>query len=144
MGRCRFVQPGIVRLLLSDGEWLDVKAELTAGEQRHVMANYVKDSPLGARATVDFEQVGKTRILEYVVDWSLVGFGGQREPFSESALDCLDMDTYREIDDAIDRHEAAISAARDARKKNPVGVTTSPVTSASPFAADGVSSGSAT
>lgn len=144
MGRCRFVQPGIVRLPLSDGEWIDAKQELTAGEQRHYMAGYVIEMKAGERATVDPERVGVTRILEYVVAWSLLGFDGKPEPFSESALRAVDMDTYREIDATIDAHEVAIAVRRDARKNGQDGATTSPAISPSPFAAAGVSSGSAT
>jgi membrane-bound lytic murein transglycosylase MltF len=142
MGRCRFVQPGIVRLSLTDDEWIDVKRELNAGEQRRVMAGYVKEMRSGEAATIDPERVGKTRLLEYIVGWSFTGFTGQPEPFDESALDCLDMDTYNELVDALDAHDAQISAAREARKKNRVGATTSPATSRSPFAVDGVLSGS--
>jgi membrane-bound lytic murein transglycosylase MltF len=143
MGRCRFVQPGIVRLALTEDEWIDVKRELNAGEQRRVMAGYVKEMRSGETATIDPERVGKTRLLEYIVGWSLTGFTGQPEPFDESALDCLDMDTYNELVDALDAHDAQISATREARKKNRVGTTPSLATSASPSAVAGEWTGSA-
>jgi hypothetical protein len=137
MSRCRFVQPGIVRLTLTDDEWIDVKRELNAGEQRRVMAGYVKTMESGERPTIDPERLGKTRLLEYIVAWSFKGFTGQPEPFDESALDCLDMDTYKELDEAIDAHEQQISDAREARKKNRVIARTSPATSGSPSAVAG-------
>jgi hypothetical protein len=144
MGRCRFVQPGIVRLALSDSEWIDVKQELTAGEQRRVMAGYVKEMQAGVRTTLDPELVGKTRLQEYIVGWSFVDFDGKPEPFSASALDHLDMDTYREIDDAIDAHEMQIAARREARKNGPDGGKTSPAISPSLSVAAGASTGSVT
>jgi len=142
VSRCRFVQPGIVRLPLSDDEWIDVKRELNAGEQRRVFAGMVRDMRAGERTTLDPELVGKTRLVEYIVAWSFVDFDGRPEPVGESAIDALDMDTYREIDDALDAHEQTISDARDARKKKPGGATTSPAISASPSGRAGVLSGS--
>lgn len=142
MGRCRFVQPGIVRLSLTEDEWVDVKRELNAGEQRRVMAGYVREMRAGETATIDPERVGKTRLLEYIVGWSFQGFTGKPEPFDESALDGLDMDTYNEIATAIDAHEAQIAAARELRKKNPAGATTSPATFESPSGVAGGWTGS--
>jgi hypothetical protein len=141
MGRCRFVQPETERLTLSDGEWIEVKRELNAGEQRHAQAGYYKDIRVGERATVDFEQYGKTKILAYLVGWSFTGFDGRPEPFDESALNQLDMDTYLEIEAALDAHEARISARREARKNGQDGAKTSPAISPSPYAAAGASSG---
>jgi hypothetical protein len=141
MGRCRFVQPETERLSLSDGEWIEVKRELNAGEQRHVQAGYYKDVRLGERPIVDFEQYGKTRMVGYLTAWSFVGFDGQPEPIDESGLDHLDMDTWLEIDRALDAHEARISARREARKNAQDGAKTSPAISPSPYAVAGASSG---
>jgi len=142
MGRCRFVRPETVRLTLSDGEWLEVKRELNAGEQNHLESGYVKDLKMGDRPTLDYERVGKTRILEYVTGWSLCGFSGQPEPFDESALDLLDQDTYLEILEAIRVHELEISARREARKNGQGGESRSSPISPLPFAVAGASSGS--
>jgi hypothetical protein len=144
MGRCRFVQPGIVRLPLSDGEWIDVKQELTAGEQRHADAGRYKEILSGERPTLDYERMGTTRILAYVTGWSLVGFDGTPEPFDESSLNSVDMDTFQEITAAIDAHEARISVERIARKNGQGGEKASAAILPSPSAAVGVSSGSGT
>ena len=142
MGRCRFVQPGRERLALSDGEWIEVKQELTAGEQRHAQAGYYLDLRAGERARIDYERYGKTKILAYVVAWSFKGFDGTPEPFDESALDQVDMDTYQELEAAIDAHELQISARREARKNGPDGEKTSSAISPSRFAVAGASTGS--
>jgi hypothetical protein len=141
MGRCRFVQPETERLTLSDGEWIEVKRELNAGEQRHAQAGYYKDLRAGERALIDYEQYGKTRMVAYIMAWSFLGFDGRPEPFDESALNQLDMDTYQEIDNALDAHEGRISARREARKNARDGAMTSPAISPSPYAAAGASSG---
>jgi hypothetical protein len=141
MDACWFVQPARERLTLSGGQWIEVKQELTAGEQRHAQAGYYIDLRAGERARIDYEQYGKTKIVAYVTAWSLTGFDGQPEPFNESALDMLDMDHYLEIERAIDAHEARISARREARKNGQDGAKTSPAISPSPYAAAGASSG---
>jgi len=158
MGRCRFVQPGIVRLYLvdvhrrahaeleklvaekkekpealiaslakieeaeTDAEWIDVKRELTAGEQRHIFTGVVKTMDLGEKTTLDPDQVGKTKLLEYIVGWSFLGFDGQPEHVSEGAIDTLDIETYRELVAAVDAHELAMT---EAREKKVAGATTS-------------------
>jgi hypothetical protein len=132
-----------VRLALSDGEWIQVKRELNAGEQQHLEAGYVKDMKMGERPTLDYERVGMTRLLEYVTGWSLCGFDGTPEPFEESALKALDMDTYLEIVEAVRAHELDISARREARKNGQAGETRSSPISPLPFAVAGASSGSA-
>ena len=139
--RCRFVPPDRERLTLSGGEWIEVKRELNAGEQRRAEARRFKEMHAGERPTVDYERLGTIRILAYVTNWSLVGFDGQLEPFDESVLNLLDMDTYREIEQAIDRHEAQVSARREARKNARDGAMISPAISPSLYAAAGVSSG---
>jgi len=127
MGRNRFVQPEVVRLTLSDGDFIDVKRELTAGEHRRVLARMVKTMPAGKAAELDPEQVGKARILEYVLGWSLTDNHGKPVEFSEGALDGLDQDTYREIQTAIEAHEAQLEREREAKKKTTAG---EPVSSA--------------
>jgi hypothetical protein len=51
------------------------------------------------------------------------------------------MDTFQEIDNALDAHETRISARREARKNGPGGEKTSPAISPSPYAVAGASSG---
>jgi hypothetical protein len=107
----------------ADGDWIDVKKELTAGEQRHIFTGLVKQMNLGEKTELDPDQLGKTKLLEYIVGWSFVGFDGQPEPVSESAIDCLDIETYNELLAAVEAHEAAETARREDRKKT-VGIGT--------------------
>ncbi len=139
--RCRFVQGDVVRLPLSGGEWIDVKAELNAGEARHIFSALVKEMHAGRPTTIDPDKVGVTKVVEYVVGWSLLGLDGRPEPVSESAIDGLDVDTYREIVDAVDAHDAACEAARLARKNGQGGESPSPAISPSLAGVAGASSG---
>jgi hypothetical protein len=116
MGRCRFVQPETVRLSLSDGEFVDIKKELNAGEQRRVFAGLVKH--MGAGETIELapEQVGLTKLLAYLIGWSLVDANEKPVPVNEGAINALDSETYAELVAAIDAHEEAVEKARAMRK----------------------------
>ena len=107
-----FTKPEIVRLPLSDGQWIDVKRELTAKEARHFMAAQVKEYHAGTgRPVLDPEKVGRTKISAYLLAWSLP------VPLSEDAIDNLRPARYRELRDAIDAHEEAVEAA-DSKNAN--------------------------
>lgn len=123
MSRCKFVQPDVVRIALSDDEWIDVKKELNAGEERGVFAKLVKEMHFDQKATLDPEQVGLSKIVAYVVAWSFKDASEKSVPFSESALKNLGADTYAEISKAIDAHEETVTEARTTRK-NAKGSTT--------------------
>jgi hypothetical protein len=118
MGRCRFVQPDVVRLSLSDGDFIDAKRELNAGEQRRVFSRMVRDMTPGEKLTLKADEVGRTKLSEYIVGWSFTDVDGKPVPVSDSAIDNLDTDTYAELVKAIDEHEAAETAKREARLKN--------------------------
>lgn len=116
MGRCRFVQPDIVRLVLSDGDWIDVKRELNAGEQRRVFSRLVKTLHFNERAELDPEQVGRTKVVEYLIGWSLTDQAGKPVPVSDAAVDNLDAETFAEIVKVVDAHEDAVTATREQEK----------------------------
>lgn len=130
MGRNRFVRPDVVRLSLSDGDWIDVKKELNAGERRQVFADIVKEHRMGETAQLDDEKLGFARMAQYIVDWSFAD-DGKPVKFSAAALRNLDIGTYREIDTAISAHEAAADAEQESRKNAPDGGSTSSPTSPS-------------
>ena len=116
MGRCRFVQPDVIRLPLSDGDWIDVKKELNAGEQRRVFSRLVKTMHFNEKAEIDAEQVGLSKVVEYVVGWSFTDAAGKPVPVSEAAICNLDGDTYQEIVRAVDVHENEVESARELAK----------------------------
>lgn len=120
MGRNRFVKPKTVRLDLSDGDWIEVKRELNAGEHRRVFGRLVKEMTAGEKAKLDPEQIGLTKLVEYIVDWSFED-GGKPVPVTESAINNLDSDTYAELIKVVDAHEEAIDAEIEQRKNERAG-----------------------
>lgn len=116
--RLRFVQPDMVRLALSDGDWIDVKKELTIGERRKVMASVVKEMRQDGRMTPDLEMIGKGQILAYLVDWSFTDAQDKRVPIDTdakklAAIDGLDEASYKEIEEAINAHDDAMKLAKN-------------------------------
>src|SRR5580765_3482038 len=102
MGRCRVVAPEIVRLPLSDGDYLDVNRELNAGQYLDLLSALVERKPWA-------------KAIAYIVAWSLVGLDDKPLPYDVDApeedrratLRALDKGTLREITAVLDRHEAA-------------------------------------
>jgi hypothetical protein len=131
MARNRFVTPHVIRLPLSDGDWIDVKQELNAGEERAIFADAVKNMVAGQKTELDPEQVGKTKLIHYIVGWSFVDANGTPVPFSAAALSNLDTETYIEIVDAVDAHEDLIEKVRAERKNAKATGKESPATSVS-------------
>ena len=125
MSRCRVVAPDVVRLPLSDGDFLDVKKTLNAGEYRKMIYDQYKDAPPGEKITLELRKIEMVKLLAYIVGWSFVGFDGQPLPYRPdepddiraATIDSLDQDTYRELIQAVDAHEARDEAARAAQKK---------------------------
>jgi hypothetical protein len=127
MGRCRMVEPEQVRLPISDGDFIDVKRQLTAGEHRRIFLDQIKGDVIvsGQEMQLDPAKLGITRILAYVVGWSLVDPDGHPIPFSEATLLLQDADTYGEIAEAVDAHIEAQERLRAERRANPTSASPS-------------------
>jgi hypothetical protein len=104
----------MVRLPLSDGDFLDVKRELTAGEYYDLLL-------------AQSERQSFAKVLAYVIGWSLCGAENQSLPYSLDMVETVRRDTVRSLDKptireliaAIDKHEQAVDAAREEKKKEP-------------------------
>lgn len=112
----RFVQPEIVRLDLSEGDWLDVRRELSTGEARRAMARTIKSMRADGRIEPDLEMLGRAEIAAYLVDWSFVDANDKRVPCTDAALDNLTQDAYAEIETAVRAHMAAVEEERGKAK----------------------------
>lgn len=119
-----------VQQAAEDGDWIDVKKELTAGETKRVFTDVIKGKEMrqGEAPILDPEKVGITNILAYLLAWSFLDEDGEPQPYSAITMsDDQRMDTiyrlsaadYQELDQAIDYHIAAVAAEREARKNAP-------------------------
>lgn len=119
-----FVKPETVRIDLPEGQWLEVKKQLTVGEERKAMAALVKEVRTDGRMTPDLEMVGKAQVLAYLVDWSLKDEAGKvvridSDAKKVSAIDQLHPEKFRVIADAVESHIAA--SATEQEKNAPSG-----------------------
>lgn len=72
MGKNRFVDPDVVRIDIGDGDWIEVKKELTFGEHSDSQAALIKEVRADGRVTPDFAMISKAEVLAYLVDWSFM------------------------------------------------------------------------
>lgn len=115
----RFIDPAEQRLTLTDGDYLIVKAALTAGETLDMYA-----AMSGADDKIDPVKFGPALVAAYLLDWSLVDAAGrivsvrdQPADVVTSALRALAYEDYREVVDAIQAHDEAVKAARQEKKR---------------------------
>jgi hypothetical protein len=126
----RFVRPETRTLTLANGDQLIVRARLTAGEQRARLARMYPNQEF------DRLRVPAAYILAYLLDWNLRDDAGQSVVIRDlvaddlqQVIDSLDPDSFTEIFKAIEAHEDAMKAEREAEKKTdgatPLSVTSS-------------------
>jgi hypothetical protein len=131
--------PEEVRIELpTDGDWILVKKYLTWGEARDSEVRLFKAGVKPGELRVDPAQIGATLVVAYLLDWSLTDADGnpilvrrKGEEAILAALRALDQDKGNEIIAAVTKHDAAMTAAIEAEKKDPAGATASSAISAS-------------
>jgi hypothetical protein len=129
MGRVRFVKPEVVRIPLTDGDWVDVKKRLTVGEARRATQSFVGHFNADGSRTPNMELLGMGMVLAYVVDWSFVDAQDKRVSVSLDAIKNLDQATYSEIDEAISAHVEAVEREDSDREKKASGESAPSATS---------------
>lgn len=122
--RCRFVQPKIVRLPLTEGQWIDVKRELSYGEQTDMFASMRKQFGAGTIPVLDTTLIGRARMAAYLLAWSFVDAEGTPVPVSPAAINNLDGETAREIAAALEAHDETIAEEKK-RSTAPASATNS-------------------
>lgn len=123
MGRSRVVKPEIVRLALSDGDWIDVKRELNAGEYQGFIESVSMPREFGEKPLVNQGAVGPNRLLLYLVGWSFTGIDDAPLPYDASmpanlridTIRSLDADTFSEMITALDAHEVQVTREKKER-----------------------------
>jgi len=125
----RFVRPQTKTLTLANGDTLVVRERLTAGEQRAHFARQYEHGPNG-RLQVNPLMMGAAVVLAYLLDWNLTDDQGQAVVIRDLAaddlarvIDALEPESFTEIRQAIEAHEAAMVEARTQKKTIPDGGT---------------------
>jgi hypothetical protein len=115
----RFLKPEVVRLNLTGGDWITIKRELTAGEQRRVFARTAKTVKAGQPIEIDLEKAGLSELAEYLIDWSFTDQDGRPVAIKDmpseyvaDVLNSLDAESYTEITNAINTHQRSVEAEK--------------------------------
>ena len=124
----RFVRTTETRTLtLANGDTLTVRARLSAGEMRAQMARTFTANGNGTLSRTPL-MAAPSMIAAYLLDWNLRDDAGHLVEIRDlppmqliAVLDSLDLDSFQEIKDAIEAHEQAMAAERDAEKKATAG-----------------------
>lgn len=126
MGRNRFVKPEVVKLDLSEGDWIEIKARLNVEELKRVeyapLSHITADGltrpgaasveEAKAEAHVDLGEGTLVAMETYLVDWSFRDGDDKPVKLSRAAIRALDPESADEIMAAIQKY----LEARDARK----------------------------
>lgn len=127
----RFVRPETIRLSLPDGDWLQVKARLNAGEYRAFIMQSSKATSAPCPScgfqsddlVFDALKYPLELAAAYLVDWSFT-MNGQVVPIAQqppdairSALDSLEPEDFKLVWQAIEVHKDRQDLARAEQKK---------------------------
>lgn len=138
--RSRLVRPETVKLPLSDSDWVVIKKRLNQGEKRAHLSRMFRNAREVSDGTLRLDpgEVGISKALAYVIDWSFCDDAGERidirdktEDIVTGAFDAIEPESFDEIVDAIDAHLVAMKRERDASKKTPDGENALSATSSS-------------
>lgn len=120
MARNRFPAPAVERLPVSEGDWIEVKRELTVGEEKDttlLAMREISQDDGQIKFRPDYQLMPFARAVIYLVGWSFHNAKGpvkleddQKKRLAQ--LRALDSESWQEIDTAIAEHEEKTSAAK--------------------------------
>ena len=115
----RFVKPETVRLDLSEGDWIEIKRDLSRAEQIRLDTAGLGNRT-GSTVAIDYVAMAYARITTYLLDWSFKGPDGKDAPITKAALENLSGETFDEIDGAILKHIEAREEEKKLPKPSPI------------------------
>lgn len=112
MSRQAFVEPATVKLELSEGDWIEVKAELTYGEQLKLQD---ESSVRGEDEKRHFANSAfyVARLVAWIVDWSFTDAKGRVE-ITPDSIRALKGEIAGEINTALNKHETEQEDSKNA------------------------------
>lgn len=124
----RFVSPETTQIPLPNGEWIEVKNDLPAiEEKRYRSAGFKRLSQRKGDGDetqndieIDWAALAFARVAAYLVDWGVKDASGKAKKYSFDAVKQLHPDDFDVIDQAVQAH----IDARAQEKKVPSGSLT--------------------
>jgi hypothetical protein len=143
--RSRFASGAAVKLPLSEGDWVLVRAELTYGQQRRLATIGITGVPAALAAEgeapslkVDWAAYDIERLCTWVMDWSFRDADGDPVVVSREAVEALHPDAAAEVQAALTAHIEALEGKAGAPSPaGAAGPSSSAATSSSASASAG-------
>src|SRR6478735_688564 len=111
----RFASQETTRIELSDGDWLEVRDELSLGRQQKLagagiggLQGFDGGDLASVRMELDLSAFEIQRILAWVTEWSFRDGTGRPVALTREAVENLNAETAEEIKAALDEHVAAV------------------------------------
>ena len=135
--RHRFADGSAVKLPLSDGDWILVRAELSYGQQRRLATAGLTGVPSalagqGDALSVDLAAFDLERLATWIMDWSFVDADGDHVVVTREAIERLSPDTAAEIQEVLNAHIEALEAKKAPGATRPAATSSSASASAGP------------
>lgn len=114
-----FVDADTVRLDLTPGangqpRWVEIKAELTWGEQKRLESSSLRFDAATQRFDVDLGSFDVNKLLAWLVDWNFRDRHDRAVPISQATIEALRPAAAREIEAAIEAHKAGMATEGNA------------------------------
>lgn len=119
MGRNRFQAPEVERIPLSDGDWIEIKRDLNAGDNRKLEAAGLKPPTVVEGkiiSPVNWETYDFERAVIFLVDWSFRDKDDKPVKLTIDALKALTTGDFNEVNTAIFRYVMTHAAEKAAHK----------------------------
>ena len=126
--RNRFVTPKTTRLEISDGDYIDIKRELTVREEKQMFGKALKrmGGIMGETAEIQLDPIALrfAKVEEYLVGWSFEGDelddkgkptgNGVPVELTQAAIEGLEVETFEEIELTIEGHREKMAEEKKA------------------------------
>jgi len=119
MARLGVVRPDTTRLALKEGDWIEVKKHLTAGEKARLSGAGLEGvrgfegAQRNRTIELNYERLELARIEAYVVKWSFIGLDDAPLKVTPESIASLTQEIAKEIDEALDLHVKAMDAEKN-------------------------------
>lgn len=119
MGRPRTASVEVDRVDISDGDWIELKRELSARDERWIAdqsrPTFWQENGEG-RVTANLYQQRVATVVAYLTDWSCCGADGKRLPVGEEGVLALSGSDLEEIHKAVTDHADRVEKEKNAKK----------------------------
>jgi len=132
MGRNRFVMPDVVRIDLTDGDWIEIKKELSVGDAKRIQNAAITfvggDINDDRKFGVDMERASIEQVLVWLVEWSFRNEKDKPVSITRESIRSLDQESFEEIENAITSYAETLEKEKNALKahREPVALPTLP------------------